>query len=161
MKDTVTQKQKDTLFPQTTFSLLSPPFSFPQLFPFLTLSCRPTIHYLSLIQRPFHMRRMCTPTMNKTQIITTPNPFHRVSLMFKLSIVASFHHKSSITKTTLPWLWVIHQTTFIRHNHNRTDRDIDITYQMMSQKQFQGKTVPLRLHRIEALKPSTTRMGRK
>ena len=46
VKDTVTQKQKDALFPQTTFPLLFPSFLFPQLFPYLTLSCCATIRIL-------------------------------------------------------------------------------------------------------------------
>ena len=50
VKDTVTQKQKDPLFPQTSFHLL---FSFPKPFPSLSFSCCATIHSLSPNQRAF------------------------------------------------------------------------------------------------------------
>ena len=69
VKDTVTQKQKDALFPQTTFpffSLFFSSFSFSQLSPFLTLSCCATIHSLSLNQRTYYPQHMCTSTKNTT-----------------------------------------------------------------------------------------------
>ena len=101
VKDTVTPKQKDALFPQTTFPLLSLLFlflffSFSQLFPFLTLSRCVTTHHLSVIQRPFHPQDMYTPTMNTNQTNTKHNPFRRVSLMFKSSFTTYFFNNESI-----------------------------------------------------------------
>ena len=95
VKDTVTQKQKDALFPQTTFPLLFPFFSFPQLFPFLTLL---------LCHHPLSMSTstslFCTRYMhihNEHNHKPTQHPTHFILFLScsKNSFVTSFFNKSS------------------------------------------------------------------
>ena len=92
VKDTVTQKPKDALFPQTTFPLL---FPFPKLFPFpdSLLLCH---HPLSITKSTsfFMLNTYVHPQWVQIQTNTTLNPFRHVFLMSIFSFTSSFLYKS-------------------------------------------------------------------
>ena len=121
VKDMVTQKQKDVLFPQTIFPLLSLFFLFFKPFPFLTLSCCATIFTPSLIQHYFHPQHMCMCTMN-----TSPKPTQH-TIHFIVFVSCSNSHLLHLSLTghlplfiTQHTLCAMHQTTFMYNLYIRT-----------------------------------------
>ena len=111
VKDTVTQKQKDALFPQTTFPLLFPFFSLFQTlsFPDSLLLCHNllTITHSTLFSSTTHVH---VHNEHKPKTNTTYNSFHCVCLIFKLSFVTSFFNRTSS--------FVHHSAHTMRHASN-------------------------------------------
>ena len=107
VKDTVTQKQKDALFPQTTFSLL---FPFPKLFPFpdslLLLSSFTLYHAINAL---FIHKARAHLQWTQTQNNTTLNLF----IVF-LSYPNSHLHRLSFTNRFLWWSFNNDHHTFAK-----------------------------------------------
>ena len=110
------------------------------------------------------MHKTCVPIHNEHKPKPTQNPIHFAMFLSclntHLSHTISFNH--SFMTVTLPWRCTVYQTTFIHLICDIKVHYIYFRHPVVKQTQWERrKTVLLGLHWIEALKPSTTGLGRK